>query len=144
MLKMDDSKYVGKKRLIVTGDRLLVSPLSASERTHTGLYLPDSAVDGKQISSGWVEAIGPGYPVPAAADPAAEPWKQNSPREESRYFPLQAEKGDFVLYVKNAAYEVNLEGKKYFVVPNSAVLVLLREDDWDTASITEAEAEEED
>ena len=138
---MDDSKYVGKKRLIVTGDRLLVSPLSASERTHTGLYLPDSAIDGKQISSGWVEAIGPGYPVPAASDPSAEPWKQNNGREERRYFPLQAEKGDFVLYVKNAAYEVNLEGKKYFVVPNSAVLVLLREDDWDTAALPDQDEE---
>jgi chaperonin GroES len=138
---MDDSKYVGKKRLIVTGDRLLVSPLSASERTHTGLYLPDSAIDGKQITSGWVEAIGPGYPVPGAFDPDEEPWKQNSTREERRYFPLQAEKGDFVLYVKNAAYEVNLEGKKYFVVPNSAVLVLLREDDWDTAAIPDSDEE---
>jgi co-chaperonin GroES (HSP10) len=131
---MDDSKYVGNKRLIVTGDRLLVSPLSASERTHTGLYLPDSAVDGKQVSSGWVEAIGPGYPVPVAPDPSEEPWKQTAGREERCYFPLQAEKGDFVLYVKNAAYEVNLDGKKYFVVPNSAVLVLLREDDWDTGA----------
>ena len=136
---MDDSKYVGNKRLIVAGDRLLVSPLSASERTHTGLYLPDSAIDGKQVTSGWVEAIGPGYPVPRVVASDEEPWKQNSTREERQYFPLQAEKGDFVLYVRNTAYEVNLEGKKYFVVPNSAVLVLLREDDWDTAALPDSD-----
>ncbi len=137
---MDDSKYVGKKRLIVTGDRLLVSPLSPSERTHSGLYLPDSAIDGKKISNGWVEAVGPGYPVPGTFNADSEPWKQTT-REEQRYFPLQAAKGDFILYVKNSAYEINLEGKKYFVVPNSAVLVLLREDDWEASMLPSSDKE---
>ncbi len=130
---MDDSTYVGKLRLVVTGDRLLIAPLSAGERTHTGLYLPDSAADGKKVSSGWVEAVGPGYPVASPVAPDEEPWKQPS-RPQLQFIPLQARKGDFAMYVKSSAYELNLEGKTFFVVPYSAVLVLLRED-WDAASI---------
>lgn len=112
--------------MIVTGDRLLVSPVSPEERTRSGLYLPESAIDGKKVTSGWVEAVGPGYPIPQPVDDT-EPWKSSS-EITPRYFPLQAVKGDFVLYVSKSAYEINLEGKKYFVVPNGAVLVILRED----------------
>jgi co-chaperonin GroES (HSP10) len=133
---MDDSTYVGKLRLVVTGDRLLISPLSAGERTHTGLYLPDSAVDGKKVSSGWVDAVGPGYPVANPIPPDEEPWKQQS-RPALQFIPLQARKGDFAMYVKSAAYELSLEGKTFFVVPYSAVLVLLRED-WDDHALPAA------
>lgn len=117
------------KEIIVVGDRLLVSPSHAGERTDSGLYLPDSAANGKQISGGWVEAVGPGYPVPKPVDPSLEePWKQ-SDHQEVQYFPLQARKGDYVMYIRKAAYEMRFESKKYFIVPNSAVLVLLR-DQW--------------
>jgi hypothetical protein len=36
------------------------------------------------------------------------------------------EKGDFVLYVKTAAWEIRLDSGVFFVVPYSSVLVILR------------------
>ena len=122
---MTDSMFMGDKRLIVTGDRILVSPPSSGERTDSGLYVPDSAVDTKKVLAGWVEAVGPGYPIPDAGDPSSEPWKL-SETPAVRHFPLQVEKGDLVLYVKNASWEIRLDSSKYFVVPFSAVLVILR------------------
>ncbi len=122
---MTDSMFMGDKKLIVTGDRILVSPPSTGERTDSGLYVPDSAVDRKKILGGWVEAVGPGYPIPSPGDGSEEPWKPaDSP--EIRHYPLQVEKGDFVLYVKNSAWEIRLDSAKYFVVPFSAVLIILR------------------
>ncbi len=122
---MADSILMGDKRLIITGDRILVSPPSAGERTDSGLYVPDSAVDKKKVLAGWVEAVGPGYPIPDSVDGSREPWKP-SETASIRHYPLQVEKGDFVLYVKNASWEIRLDSGKYFVVPYSAVLVILR------------------
>lgn len=136
---MGDTYFIGKREIVVVGDRLLVSPSNANERTGSGLYLPDSAEDGKQVTGGWVEAVGPGYPVPSAADPGDEPWKPQKP-EEVRYFPLQARKGDFAMFIRKAAYEIRFEGKKLFVVPNSAVLLLLR-DNWEGAGMEDGTIE---
>jgi co-chaperonin GroES (HSP10) len=126
---MDDSCVIGKKQVIVSGDRVLVSPSSPEERTRSGLYLPESAADGRRVSGGWVEAVGPGYPIPTRTE-SSEPWKPSS--EPVRYIPLQVSKGDFVLYVSKSAWEIRLEGQKHFVVPNSAVLLILREE-WQPA-----------
>lgn len=73
-----------------------------------------------------MEAVGPGYPLVPGQDPSdAEPWKPVK-ASEVRFMPLQVEKGDFVLYVLNAAFEIHLEGGKYFVVPYSSILAILR------------------
>ncbi len=124
---MADSIFIGAKQLIVTGDRILVSPPVAGERTDSGLYVPDSAVDKRKVMAGWVEAVGPGYPIPEANSTSDEPWKQ-SETPAIRHYPLQVEKGDYVLYVKDAAWEIQLElnSGKFFVVPYSSVLVILR------------------
>ena len=118
--------YLGDRQLIVTGDRVLVSPPTAGMRTDSGLYLPDSAQDSRKVSGGWVEAVGPGYPLAPGSDPSEnEPWRPVK-ASEMRFMPLQVEKGDFVLYVLNSAFEIHLEGTKYFVVPNNSILAILR------------------
>ncbi len=122
---MPDSIFIGDKQLIVTGDRILVSPPAAGERTDSGLYVPDSAVDKRKVMSGWVEAVGPGYPVPEVNNFGNEPW-ETTESPSVKHYPLQVEKGDHVLYVKNAAWEIQLETGKFFVVPFSSVLVILR------------------
>ena len=48
--------------------------------------------------------------------------------EEPRYVPLQAQVGDYALFIKKAAVEITFENEKYLIVPNSAVLVLAREE----------------
>jgi len=42
--------------------------------------------------------------------------------------PLQAQEGDYCLFLRKAAVEITFEKKQYLIVPNSAVLVLARED----------------
>lgn len=123
---MSSSMYLGNKQLIVTGDRVLVSPPTPGMRTDSGLYLPDSAQDSRKVSGGWIEAVGPGYPLAPGYDPSeAEPWKPVK-SSEIRFMPLQVEKGDFVLYVLSSSFEIQLEGNKYFVVPYSSILAILR------------------
>ena len=116
-----------KKRLIIVGDRLLVRPHDGEERTRTGLYVPQSVISSRSVQGGTVVAVGPGFPVPDPSELDEEPWK---PRQEAhaRYVPLQAHEGDYALFIRNAAVEITFENKKYLIVPNSAVLVLVREE----------------
>ncbi|MBK6899324.1 MAG: co-chaperone GroES [bacterium] len=77
---------------------------------------------------GWVVSVGPGIPVPDWSDDEGEPdtWDRHPPR--ARFLPLQAQEGDYVLFVRKSAVEITFEGAQYLIVPNSAVLVLVRED----------------
>jgi chaperonin GroES len=62
-----------KKKLIVVGDRLLVRPEEGEERTHAGLYLPQTATAARQAGGGWVVSVGPGVPVVNPLDMSDEP-----------------------------------------------------------------------
>ena len=115
-----------KKKLIVVGDRILVRPEEGEETTRTGLYLPQTAVSARLAQSGWVVSVGPGLPIPDPMELSEEPWQKQE--QEPRYLPLQAQEGDFVLFLRKAAVEITFEKKSYLIVPNSAVLVLVRED----------------
>ena len=46
-----------------------------------------------------------------------------------RYVPMQARIGDFALFFRKAAVEISFEDKQYLVVPQAAILVLVRSDD---------------
>lgn len=115
-----------KKRLIVVGDRVLIEPEEGEERTKIGLYLPPSAVDKQSVQGGKVVATGPGTPISAPADLSEEPWRIDA--GEPRYVPVQAEVGDFALFFRKAAVEITFEGKNYLVVPQAAILTLVREE----------------
>jgi co-chaperonin GroES (HSP10) len=112
-----------KKKLIVVGDRLLVRPEDGEERTNAGLYLPATAVSARQARGGWVVSVGPGMPVATPADLDDAFGEGDTPR----YVPMQAQEGDYVLFLHKAAVEITFEKKSYLIVPNSAVLVLVRE-----------------
>jgi co-chaperonin GroES (HSP10) len=116
------------KRLIVVGDRVLVRPQEGEERTHSGLVVPSTAVSTRSVRGGKVEAVGPGVPVPDPSEVAEEPWRRRREGEGGRYVPLQARVGDFALFLRAAAVEITYEGEDFLIVPNSAILVLLREE----------------
>lgn len=116
----------GKKRLIVVGDRVLIDPEQGEERTRVGLYLPPTAVEKKEVQGGTVVATGPGTPVSAPTELDEEPWKITG--GEPRYVPIQAQVGDYALFFRRAAVEISFEGKKYLVVPQAAILTLVREE----------------
>lgn len=113
------------KELIVVGDRLLIAPEEGEDRTRVGLYLPPSAVDNQAVQGGTVIAAGPGTPISAPTELGDEPWRIGS--GEARYLPVQARGGDYAIFFRRAAVEITFEGRKYLVVPQAAVLVLVRE-----------------
>jgi chaperonin GroES len=43
-----------------------------------------------------------------------------------KYIPLQASEGDYALFLKDAAVEIEFEGRKYLIVPHSAILAIVR------------------
>lgn len=114
-----------KKRLIVVGDRLLIAPEEGEDRSRVGLYLPPSAVDNQAVQGGKVVATGPGTPVSAPTELNDEPWKIGT--GEAKYMPVQAQVGDYAIFFRRAAVEITFEGAKYLVVPQAAILVLVRE-----------------
>lgn len=114
------------KRLIVVGDRVLVKPGEGDDRTKVGLYLPATAIDNQAVQTGKVVAVGPGTPMGAPADLNDEPWKIVS--GEPRYVPIQAEVDDFAIFFRKAAVEITFEGEKYLVVPQAAILGLVRQE----------------
>lgn len=116
-----------KKRLIVVGDRVLIQPEEGEDRTKVGLYLPASAVDNQAVQGGVVLATGPGTAVSAPTELDEEPWKIRA--AEARYMPLQARVGDFAIFFRRAAVEITFEGTRYLVVPQAAILTLVREED---------------
>lgn len=117
---MDDNA----KKLIVVGDRVLVTPEAGEERTSVGLYLPPTAIESRQVQGGRIVATGPGTPMVEPTSMDEEPWKMHSP--DVRYLPMQAQAGDYALFFRKAAVELTFEEKTYLVVPQAAILVLVR------------------
>lgn len=116
------------KKLIVVGDRVLVKPEEGEERSKVGLYLPPTAVDSQAVQGGKIVATGPGQPMPDPSDVSDEPWKTGSSRE-LRFVPMQARAGDYALFFRKAAVEITFEGETYLVIPQGAILALVREDE---------------
>jgi hypothetical protein len=42
--------------------------------------------------------------------------------------PVQAEVGDFAIFFRKAAVEITFEGERYLVVPQAAILGLVRQE----------------
>jgi co-chaperonin GroES (HSP10) len=113
-----------RKHLIVVGDRVLIAPEEGEESSRVGLYLPASAVDAQAVQAGTVVATGPGTPISAPTELGDEPWKIGT--GEARYMPVQARAGDYTIFFRRAAVEITFESKKYLVVPQAAILVIVR------------------
>ena len=113
------------KRLVVVGDRVLITPEAGEERTTVGLYLPATAMEGRQVQGGRIVATGPGTPMTEPASMDDEPWKIRGP--EVKFLPMQAEVGDYALFFRKAAVELTFEGTTYLVVPQAAILVLVKD-----------------
>jgi chaperonin GroES len=118
------------KELIVVGDRVLVSIEEGEERSSVGLYLPPTAVDNQAVQGGRIVATGPGLPMPdLASQDSDEPWKtsQTSASSGTRHVPMQARTGDYALFFRKASVEITFENERYLVVPQAAILALVRD-----------------
>lgn len=113
------------QKLIVIGDRVLIRPKLPQSKTKSGLFLPPGVNENEKVQIGFVLKVGPGYPIPSVSD-IDEPWKNRS--DEPKYVPLQPKEGDQAVYMQSQAIEIGFNNEKYIVVPQSAILLLLRDD----------------
>ena len=116
-----------KKRLIITGDRVLIEPDEGREKTSVGLYLPQTVTEKETVQSGRIVATGPGMPLPSQEELDDEPWKQ-SISSPTRFIPMQAQVGDAAIFLKKYAVEIRYNDNTYLVLPQAAILVLLRDE----------------
>jgi chaperonin GroES len=114
------------KKLLVAGDRVLIQPEDGEERTKVGLYLPATAMDAQQVQEGLIVATGVGDPLPDVSAFDDEPWKVE--QKTPRFRPMQAKVGDHAIFFRKAAVEISFEDRRYLVVPQAAILVLVRDD----------------
>lgn len=85
------------------GDRVLVKPVKAEEKTRSGLVLPDTAKERPQ--EGEVIAVGPGNMT-----------------KDGKYISLDVRKGDRILYAKFAGMEIKEEGEDYLLLSERDIL----------------------
>lgn len=84
------------------GDRVLVRPDVAEEKTASGIIIPDTAKEKPQ--RGTVVAVGPGK------------------YENGTKIDLTVKDGDKVLYGKYAGTELSLDGEDYLIMRESDIL----------------------
>lgn len=87
------------------GDRVVVKPEAAEEKTSSGLYIPDTAKEKPQ--RGTVVSAGPGRV------------------ENGTKIDMNVKEGDTVLYGKYAGTEITLDGEDYLIVRESDILGIL-------------------
>ena len=118
-------KMINTEKIIIVGDRVLIKPEEDINKTNSGLYLPPGVQEKEKVQGGYVIKIGPGYPIGMPAD-EDEPWRE---KKTTKYIPLQAHEGDFALFLRRDAIEVEIEKEKFVIVSQSAILLLYRDED---------------
>jgi co-chaperonin GroES (HSP10) len=112
-------------KFVVVGDRVLIRPRDMETRTKSGLVLPATVKEKEEIQSGYVLKTGPGYPIPSGE--IDESWKPSA--DDTRYIGLQAQPGDLAIFLKSRTFDIEFENEKYLIVPHSAILLLIRDDE---------------
>jgi chaperonin GroES len=110
--------------IVVIGDRVLIKPVNPEATTPGGLYLPPGLKEKEEVHTGRVLKVGPGYPIPVQQD-YDEYLKEN--KEKVQYIPLQVQVGDLALFLQKQSWEVEYNSEKYFIVNQSSILMVLRD-----------------
>jgi len=87
------------------GDRVLIKPLEAQEKTKGGIVLPDTAKEKPQ--EGKVVAVGKGRLA-----------------DSGKVAPLEVKTGDKVLYGKYTGTEISFDGDDYLIVKEEDILAI--------------------
>ena len=115
------------KQILVVGDRVLIKPDKGEKKSKAGLYLPPSVIEKQEILSGVIVEVGPGIPLGNPEDKIDEPWSSND-NSTVKYIPTQADIGDIALFLNKASIEIKIENDDFLIVPQSAILILIRDD----------------
>ncbi len=114
----------GGKELIIIGDRVLIAPDTTKSKTDSGLYLPQGVAEKEKVQSGFVVSVGPGYMTPNTE--SSEPWLNSN--KEPKFVPLQVQEGDYAIFLRREAVEIEYESKKYMIVPQAGILAIVRDE----------------
>ncbi|MCF7805494.1 MAG: co-chaperone GroES family protein [Candidatus Marinimicrobia bacterium] len=120
-------KTDSNRSVLVVGDKVLIKPEAESNKTESGLFLPEGVKQKEQVQGGYVAKVGPGYPLPDIAN-EDEPWAQSGDTD-LRYIPLQANEGDYAVFLRKHAIEVEIDEQEYLIVSHSSIVLLLRDED---------------
>lgn len=99
----------GKFKIRPLGDRVVVEPLEAEEKSKGGIILPDTAKEKPQ--EGKVIAVGKG--------------KINEKTGE--VIPIEVKVGDKVLYGKYSGTEITVDEKQYIILREDDILAIVEE-----------------
>lgn len=111
------------KTIILVGDKVLIEPEKNQRLSEHGVLLPPGVKE--KVISGYVIETGPGYPV-ISMNHVAEKAGPATSKDIVQYAPLQARVGDYVLSFHEQALEIELDGKKHLIVPQSSLLMIIR------------------
>ena len=89
------------------GDRVLVSPLEAEQKTAGGIVIPDAAKEKQQ--RGKVAAVGKGRIG-----------------EDGKIVPLEVKVGDEVLFGRYSGSEIKIGANEYLIVKEDDILGIFR------------------
>ena len=99
---------MAKLKIRPLGDRIVVEPLEAEEKTKGGIILPDSAKEKPQ--EGKVVAVGKG-----------------KIGEDGKPVPMEIKVGDKVLYGKYSGTEITIEDKEYIILKEEDILAVVED-----------------
>lgn len=88
------------------GDRVLLQPLEAEEKTKGGIILPDTAKEKPQ--EGKVVAVGKGK------------------MEDGKAVKVEVKVGDKVLYAKYSGTEIKVDGEEMLIVKEEDILAIVK------------------
>jgi chaperonin GroES len=88
------------------GDRVVIQPSKAEEKTKGGILVPDTARE-KPVM-GKVVAVGPGRTS-----------------DEGKKIPVQVKVGNKVLYGRYSGTEVTVEGKEYLIMKEEDIFAIV-------------------
>ena len=97
---------MGKMKLRPLGDRIVVEPLEAEEKTKGGIILPDTAKEKPQ--EGIVRVLGTG-----------------KTDDDGKKIAFEVKVGDRVLCSKYGGTEIKLDGKEYKLLSSDDILAIL-------------------
>ena len=97
---------MSKIKIKPLGDRIVVKPAEAEEKTKGGIILPDTAKE-KPVE-GTVVATGPG-----------------KKSDEGKLIELEVKVGDKVLYGKYSGTEVTIDGEEYLIMRESDIFAIV-------------------
>lgn len=121
-------KTKSNQDVLVVGDKILIKPEKETNKTDSGLYLPEGVKQKESVQGGYIVAVGPGYPLPSVVD-EDEPWSATGDDNDMRYISLQAQVGDYAVFLRKSAIDVEFDNEEYVVVSHAAILLLVRDDE---------------